>query len=111
MSTISGWQSRSIRDREQITEEMVVDKLKEPIRNILPKYRDYLIQSNQKLYGQDPAAASDEQVLGFLYNEVMREKDGPVAALKKFGVDLMRQPEEVMDELTEGASRRVCQTS
>ncbi len=107
MSTISGWQSRSIRDREQITEEMVVDKLKEPIRNILPKYRDYLIQSNQKLYGQDPATASDEQVLGFLYNEVMGEKEGPVAALKKFGVDLMRQPEEVMDELTEGLKRGV----
>ena len=94
-------------DREQITEEMVVDKLKEPIRNILPKYRDYLIQSNQKLYGQDPATASDEQVLGFLYNEVMGEKEGPVAAMKKFGVDLMRQPEEVMDELTEGLKRGV----
>ena len=86
---------------EQITNDMVADKLKEPIRNILPKFREYLRQEGQKLYGQEPAQVPEEQLIGFLYNEVMSDKD-PIVTLQKIGVDIMQQPEEVADELKEG---------
>ena len=92
------------KNADEVTTDMVVEKLKEPIKNILPKFREYLSKEGTKLYGKDPMEASDEQVIGFLYNEVMHDKDISVT-LEKIGVDLMRQPEEVADALRDGMKR------
>ena len=91
---------------DEITADMVVEKLKEPVKNILPKYREYLSNEGAKLYGKDPMEVSEEQLIGFLYNEIMND-GGVNETLKKIGVDIMHQPEEVADVLKEGMKRGV----
>ena len=96
---------------DEVTTDMVVEKLKEPIKNILPKYRDYLSKKGTKLYGKNPEDVSEEQLIGFLYNDVMSgtaENKGvpnPEETLNKFGIDIMRQPEEVTEVIKEGMIR------
>ncbi|MBP3206280.1 MAG: hypothetical protein J6M66_12765 [Lachnospiraceae bacterium] len=94
------------RTAEQITNDMVVEKLKEQIRNILPRFREYLVQNGKTLYGMDPEKVPEEQLIGFLYNEIMNDKSLTVT-LEKIGLDLRQQPEEIADELTDGMKRAI----
>ena len=87
-------------DPEQITTKMVVDKLKEPLENIIPNYRKYLNNMKVNVYGMAPDSLSDEQILGFLFNQIMTDKSVRIA-LKKAGVEIDIMPTEIADILTE----------
>ncbi len=86
-------------DPDQITPKMVTDKLKEPFMNIIPSFRKYLDDIGADLYGIAIDKATDEQVLGFFYNQVM--ESGVTETLQKAGVELNYLPEEAMDILKE----------
>ena len=95
---------------EQITDDMVGEKLKEPIRNILPKYREYMAKLKKKdektLPGIDPMKSPDEQILGYFYNQIMSGKD-PKAVLRKIGIDHTLIAEDVHDILLDGFQKAV----
>ena len=91
---------------EQITDDMVVEKLKEPLRNALPTFRAYLRDNNKSIYGQDPMTAPDEHILSLMYNELGDDRSASVT-LKKAGIDLDTIPVDAAGALTDGIKQGV----
>ena len=92
---------------DEITDEMALEKLKEPIRDLLPNFREHLKKnSKDNLYKQDIDKASDEHVIGLMYNSLMSEGTYK-GLLTHVGIDPNFLPEEVKTILEDGLSRGV----
>lgn len=87
---------------QDVTDEMVAEKMKQPLQNLLPNYRTFLKANPKKnLYGADLDTAPDEHIIGLMYNHLMDEKTVR-SILNAAQIDANTLPTEVLEELEFG---------
>lgn len=85
----------------EITNEMIVSKMKDEITGILPKYRQYLNQKGKKIDGVEPVKVGDEQLIGEFYS-LVGKKRSVKGALNEIGVKTDEIDADVLEDLSNG---------
>ena len=84
---------------EEVTDEMVLSHMKGKVTGLLTTYRGYLRDNGTKIYGRDPEALPDEQIIAYMYRDITNEKKVD-KFLKKIGVNTDELPLDVLEALT-----------
>ena len=95
---------------EQAAAQCSDEKIKEQIKNIIPRYREYL-QDNQNMDenilpgGMEPKDASDEMIVGKMYQQIMWRQSSINIILENSGVDMGNFSGPAKRILTEGMAK------
>ena len=86
---------------EEVTDEMVVSKMKEQVTGVLLQYRQNLMDKGKKIDGVAPEKVGDEQLIGELYYQIGRKKSVK-GVLSEIGVKTDEMDSDVLDVIEEG---------
>ena len=86
--TEHGYHPNGKKDPDELSDEEVVQGMKEQVNNLIPRFRQYLIDQNEMINGIQPQDASKELLIGHLAHKIssgIRTKKKPNELLNAMG--------------------------